>query len=366
MDLDALELEQPDKNGQSVTVGASERLQHVKTRYICVTEDNWKLHVIRTVQPSKLGSRVHPVILCPGLGSSGAYSFDLSPSVSLADYLAARGWDVWTVELRGNGRSEKPKLMGRKGRWWTIDDNITKDVPALVSFVRLHTGCAQLHFVGHSMGGMILTGVMARNGPTAARVRSCTLLGSGCFLRGSRWQLLLPLIGLTHLMYTVPSGLLLRWYSRLCLTRCALPAVDQLYVWPSNTDPQLLRDMFARNFSNISVGVIQQMGRAFDSRGLKSLADGAPYADPERLRHVQQPLLAMVGDKDLMCPPQGCRQTFEAYGSPVKQFVLLGPAGGQRDHYGHFDILMGLRAEAEVFPRLNSFLQEHDAPCSRL
>jgi hypothetical protein len=41
------------------------------------------------------------VILCPGLGSSGAYSFDLSPSVSLADYLAARGWDVWTVELRG-------------------------------------------------------------------------------------------------------------------------------------------------------------------------------------------------------------------------------------------------------------------------
>jgi hypothetical protein len=43
----------------------------------------------------------HPVILCPGLGSSGAYSFDLSPNVSLADYLASRGWDVWTCELRG-------------------------------------------------------------------------------------------------------------------------------------------------------------------------------------------------------------------------------------------------------------------------
>lgn len=43
----------------------------------------------------------HPVILCPGLGSSGAYSFDLSPNVSLADYLAGKGWDVWTCELRG-------------------------------------------------------------------------------------------------------------------------------------------------------------------------------------------------------------------------------------------------------------------------
>jgi pimeloyl-ACP methyl ester carboxylesterase len=113
--------------------------------------------------------------------------------------------------------------MGRKRRSWTIDDNITKDVPALVRFVRLHTGCAQVggvcgpraapcapapfaptrhasrraallaltwacgpqcHFVGHSMGGMVLTGIMARNEETAARIRSCTLLGSGCFLQG--------------------------------------------------------------------------------------------------------------------------------------------------------------------------------------
>jgi hypothetical protein len=92
-----------EANGEpvSITTGISERLKHVKTRYYCVTEDSWKLHVIRTIQPSKLGSHLHPVILCPGLGSSGAYSFDLSPSVSLADYLATHGWDVWTVELRG-------------------------------------------------------------------------------------------------------------------------------------------------------------------------------------------------------------------------------------------------------------------------
>lgn len=49
-------------------------------------------------------SQHHPVILCPGLGSSGAYSFDLSPAISLADYLAGKGWDVWTCELRGEYR----------------------------------------------------------------------------------------------------------------------------------------------------------------------------------------------------------------------------------------------------------------------
>ena len=56
----------------------------------------------------------------------------------------------------------------------------------------------------------------------------------------------------------------------------------------------------------------------------------------------------------------------QAYGSPQKEFVVLGPAGGQREHYGHFDILMGLRAEHEVFPRLAAFLAAHDAPASRL
>jgi hypothetical protein len=63
---------------------------------------------VLTPRPPHRRRRVHPcrrlcrqVILCPGLGSSGAYCFDLSPAVSLADFLAERGWDVWTVELRG-------------------------------------------------------------------------------------------------------------------------------------------------------------------------------------------------------------------------------------------------------------------------
>jgi alpha-beta hydrolase superfamily lysophospholipase len=101
------------------------------------------------------------------------------------------------IFLAGNGRSEKPKLMGQKGRWWTIDDNVSKDVPALVRFVQLHTQAAQVHFVGHSMGGMILTGVMAQGGDTARRIRSCTLLGSGCFLKGRLHACQCPLPVLT-------------------------------------------------------------------------------------------------------------------------------------------------------------------------
>jgi hypothetical protein len=36
--------------------------------------------------------------------------------------------------------------------------------------------------------------------------------------------------------------------------------IDALYFWPGNVDPHVGRAMMRRNFSNISVGVIQQLG----------------------------------------------------------------------------------------------------------
>lgn len=39
-----------------------------------------------------------------------------------------------------------------------------------------------------------------------------------------------------------------------------IPYIDSLYFWDSNVDHRVGRAMMARNFSNISVGVIKQVG----------------------------------------------------------------------------------------------------------
>lgn len=347
--------------------------RHVKTNYKCPTPDGWRLHLVRTqslqdFQPPAGNTRNHPVILCPGLGSSGAYCFDLSPAVSLADYLAERGWDVWTVELRGNGQSDKPSLLAGRSHWWTIDTHVEKDVPALLRFVLHETKCSQAHFLGHSMGGMILCGVMARVDTTTSKIRSCIAIGSGLFLEESWWRLFEPLMPLSRAMWTIPTGGILRKYAKIMLGPYRIPYIDMLYFYPSNVDRRIARIMMTRNFSNISVGVMRQIATAFGPRGLLSSDGRVVYAEPARLAKVTAPVMFMVGDMDRMCPPSGARKTWEMFGSRDKRFVCMGPPSGFDSHYGHFDALIGKKVNTEVFPLIADFLEHHDSrhPVSKL
>lgn len=57
---------------------------------------------------------------------------------------------------------------------------------------------------------------------------------------------------------------------------------------------------------------------------------------------------------------QGCLKTLSRFGSRDKRYICLGPLYGQKHHYGHFDILMGLNVQQEVFPLVTTWLDQHD------
>src|SRR4051794_5679180 len=82
------------------------------------TADGWKLGV-RRFRPEHPDPGKLPVVLCHGLGLNG--TFWTITDDHLPGQLAARGYEVFVVDLRGSGGSPPPGLAGgvnprRRGR----------------------------------------------------------------------------------------------------------------------------------------------------------------------------------------------------------------------------------------------------------
>jgi fermentation-respiration switch protein FrsA (DUF1100 family) len=194
-------------------------------------------------------------------------------------------------------------------------------------------------------------------------VRSITMMASGCFGSGSWHSVLKPVIN-SITGYGFPAGFLLWALSLLTGTATALLPFEALFFWPSNMSKAAARELLSKCFHFIPAGVIQQfMGSLNTQQGLSACDGSFRYAEPQVLQQVDVPVLALNGSWDLFCPAAGARKTLELFGSQHKQFVCIGPSYGTgKRHYGHFDIVSGKDAAAEVYPYVFKWLEQHDSP----
>lgn len=309
-----------------------------RARQDAITSDGWRLALHRY---RGQGARRFPVICCHGLASNHI-AFDLEPDVSLARHLAARGYDVVLLDLRGHGASER----GPYG--WAFDRYVTHDVPAVLEAV------GPAHWIGHSMGGIIALAYLARGG---AQMRGVVTVGSALDYSTSRsgFHRLVPFRGVLSRLPAVPVRSLARLSARL---PARLPnPYARFNVWSTNCDPRHWRKIAEHGFHAVSPPVMGQLATAMMPGGLRSL-EGDAYL--ERLRSVRAPVLALAGSKDAQCPPSAAARTVEALrgGGTLKVF---GREQGHADDYGHFDLLMGYRARDEVYPHIDAWLDAADA-----
>jgi pimeloyl-ACP methyl ester carboxylesterase len=83
-------------------------------------------------------------------------AFDLKlDGISWMEYIAARGYDVWLLDLRGYGRSSRPKEMAEKPEAnppIVRGDTAVRDISTVVDFIRERRGIARLDLLGWSWG----------------------------------------------------------------------------------------------------------------------------------------------------------------------------------------------------------------------
>ncbi len=320
-----------------------------------ITDDGWRI-ALHVYAPSGTVRRRHPILLCHGLGANHL-AFDVDTDHSLARHLAGRGYLALSIDLRGHGHSERPSRTGHRRFGWSFDEYLLHDVPAAIAYAKRLSGADAVHWIGHSMGGILGYAHLARGG--SADFKSMTAVGSSLDYSESKsgFHRLVPLRKLLDRIPAVPVRHIARWSG--ALGRRVESPFARFNVWRTNADPALWQRIATHGFHAVSPPVMSQLVTSMQPGGLRSRDGSIAYTDG--LKSATAPVLSIAGEKDPQCPPEAAKRTLDAVGSKRRELRVFGKTHGHADHYGHFDLLMGHRAKDEVFTLIDRWVDEHDA-----
>ncbi len=317
--------------------------------YYVRTNDLWLLRVCRYRKSRATGE---PVLLVHGMGAN-QNNFTCPENGSLVDYLREKGYDCWTVDLRGSRSSEPP--FERTRDEVCMEDFFRDDLPSVLTHILKNTNYAKVHWVGHSMGGMLLYAYALHCG--GEEIASGTTLGSPLDFsdaagKAPTWVIAVgekcPALAGTVIRSIVPIVKFLRLGSR---------------VFPIN-HKNLPDSMTAGDFVNMLENplpmLMWQVRHWIKSREYKLLNGGLDV--PARIVDFPVPLLAFFAPQDPFIDIDRAKGWFESIKVADKKMVVCAEEQGFAVDYNHCDLAFSKAADKEVFEPILRWLEEHPAP----
>ncbi|MBI5094420.1 MAG: alpha/beta fold hydrolase [Candidatus Hydrogenedentes bacterium] len=272
------------------------------------------------------------------------------PGESLADYLSQAGYDCWAIDLRGTRSSIPP--YGRKREAESLDDYVFEDIPAAIETIQRETGYSQVHWVGHSLGGMLLYAYDAAFG--SKQLACGVTLGSPAGFAGA--HMARPGVLLYVLRYARPAlSVLVRALAPL-FNRFQ-PNVRGLPMNWENLKPGVNTRVFFNVFDPNSYWIARELTGWAISRSWR-MRNGTLDVDAG-MKKLGTPLFAIYGSRDPLTPRGVVQDFFDALPGDDKKMLVLGKDEGADMDYSHIDLAFSKNAEKEVYEPIADWLRLH-------
>src|SRR5215213_2172376 len=298
---------------------------------------------VRNKRPANMTSfrPERTLIYVHGATYPASTAFDLKlGGLSWMEYIASRGYDVYLLDLRGYGKSTRPKEMGEPAANnppIVRGDTAVKDIGTVVNFVLARRNIPRVNLLGWSWGTALMATYTTQNNAKVERL----VLYAPSWIRQTA-SLVQAGPGPTPAYRTVSrESALGRWMTGVPDDKKAtlIPA-GWFDAWADATwatdpegakmNPPVLR---APN------GVVQD--------GLDFFGAGKPYYEPSK---ITVPTLLVLGEWDRDTPPYMAQTLFPLLdNSPGKRFVMLAE--------GTHTIIME-KNRMKLFEAVQSFLDE--------
>ncbi len=316
--------------------------------YKLTTQDLWKIRVCRYRKGRTNGQ---PVLLVHG-ANVNQHTFTSPKGGNLVEYLVERGFDCWTVDLRGCRSSEAP--FERHRNQITTDDLLNYDIPAAIRLVQQETGYAKIHYCGQSLGGMLLYAYVLKFGGDS--IASGVTLGSPIGFDGVRvgrspWMARLikinPAFAGEVSRGLIPFALLFR---------------SSPLAFPMNLR-NIARGLNTGHFYNMLEdplpGVLRDLITWIRTPGWRM--DQGQIDVQEGLKTLDIPLFSIFAPLDPFVPVDKAQAFFDALPAEDKRILIASRALGCKRDYNHCDLAFGLEGPREIFGPIARWFESHSS-----
>lgn len=309
--------------------------------------EGWELALRRTTADVPAAGR-RPIFIVPGYGMN-SFIFGYHPSgLSLEGYLATRGFEVWSADLRAQGLSRRRETGGRREQPPGLADLALTDVPAALAYIlgRSATGADRADIIGCSLGATLM---LAQAGVGRDR-RMASLVNFGGPLR---WVRVHPALRVAFASPTLVG--LLPFYRTRDFARLALPVVARvpgllsLYMNTPIRDVAHVAEM-VKTVEDPVPRINREIAEWIKARDLVLRGENVTRA----VGALKNPFLCVVAMGDGIVPPETALSSYHAIGSSTREVLQV---GDEARAIAHADLFLCEDAAVRVFEPVARWLE---------